>query len=211
MAKTKPFDLFTERYELWFEKHRFTYLSEVNALKKVFPRKGLFVEVGAGTGRFSKPLGIRYGVEPSLEMGKVALKRGIRIVRGIAENLPLKSSIFDAVLFVTTICFVDDIEKSFKEANRILKETGSIFLGFIDKDSPLGRFYLEHKEQNPFYKEATFFSTKEVLEHLNKAGFKVEKILQTIFHLLPEVKEIESVKEGFGEGSFVVIKAKKAH
>jgi hypothetical protein len=34
-------------------------------------------------------------------------------------------------------------------------------------------------------------------------------IVQTIFHDLSEIKEAEPVKNGFGEGSFVVIRALK--
>ncbi len=209
MAKTYPFDTFTERYEKWFDKHKYVYLSEVNALKKVFPM-GKALEVGVGTGRFSIPLNIKFGVEPSISMGKIARDRGIFVVRGIAEALPIKTSSFDTVLFVTTICFVDDLEKSFKEAHRVLNSGGYIVLGFIDKDTFLGRYYLTHKEENPFYREATFYSTKEVINLLKKTGFHIEKIVQTVFDLLSEIKNIQPVKDGYGEGAFVVIKARKA-
>ncbi len=208
MPKIQPFEQFTERYERWFEKHKYTYLSELNAIRKVFPQ-GKSVEIGAGTGRFSAPLNIKYGIEPSFEMGKIARKRGIYIIRGIAEKLPIKDLSFDISLFVTTICFVDDIRQSFLESYRILRKKGSVIVGFIDKNTELGQFYMKHKEENPFYREATFYSTDEVISYLKMAGFKIEKIYQTIFHLLPDIKSIEPVKEGYGEGSFVVIKGKK--
>ncbi len=208
MPKTEPFDTLTERYEKWFEKHKFAYLSELNVLKKIFP-EGKRIEIGAGTGRFSQPLGIKVGVEPSLPMGKIAKKRGIYIIRGVAEYLPVKDRSFDICLFVTTICFVDDIKKSFKEAHRILKDRGYIVIGFIDKNTELGKFYLEHKWENPFYREATFYSTEEVINLLQKTGFKVDKIYQTIFHLLSDVKNVEPIKEGYGKGAFVAIRAKK--
>ena len=208
MPKTEPFEYFYQRYEHWFEKHYSAYLSEIDALKKVIP-DGKGIEIGTGTGRFSVPFGIKYGIEPSLKMAQIAKSRGIQIVRGIAEKLPVKNNQFDFVLMVTTICFVDDLKKSFEEAARILKKDGYIVLGYIDKNSPLGQFYLEHKEENPFYKYATFYSTEEVVSLLKETGFGDFVFYQTIFRMLDQIKEPEPVIEGYGKGSFVALRAKK--
>ena len=62
----------------------------------------------------------------------------------------------------TSICFVDDIYRSFKEAHRILKESGTLITGFIDKNSPIGIKYSEHKEKSVFYKEACFYGTEDL-------------------------------------------------
>jgi hypothetical protein len=50
---------------------------------------------------------------------------------------------------------------------------------------------------------------EEVVFNLKKAGFQDLSFSQTIFHNLDEIKKIEPIKEGYGEGSFVVIKAVK--
>ncbi len=209
MAKIEPFEKFTYRYEEWFEKHKYAYLSELEAIKKILPKFEKGLEVGVGTGRFAAPLRIQYGVEPSKKMAEMARKRGIKVIEGIAENLPFEDESFDLVLLVTTICFVDDVIKTLKEAYRVLKPNGYLIVGFIDKNSPLGEYYQKIKEKNPFYREANFISTEELLEDLKKVGFKDFKIVQTIFHKLDEIQSIEPVKEGYGEGSFVVIRAKK--
>jgi ubiquinone/menaquinone biosynthesis C-methylase UbiE len=209
MAKIEPFEKYTQRYEEWFEKHKFAYLSELKAVKEILPKFEKGLEVGVGTGRFAVPLGIQYGVEPSKKMAEIAEKRGVKVINGVAENLPFEDESFDLVLIVTTICFVDDILKTLKEAYRVLKPNGYLVIGFIDKNSPLGEYYQKIKEKNPFYREAKFISTDELLNYLKKAGFGDFKIVQTIFHKLDEIKNIEPVKEGFGEGSFVVIRAKK--
>ncbi len=209
MAKIEPFEKYTQRYEEWFEKHKFAYLSELNAVKKILPKFKKGLEIGVGTGRFASPLGIKYGVEPSKAMAEIARQRGINVVYGVAENLPFEDESFDLVLMITTICFVDDILKSLKEAYRVLKPNGYLIIGFIDKNSPLGEYYQKIKEKNPFYKDANFISTDKLLKDLKKVGFKDFKIVQTIFHKLDEINKIEPVKEGYGEGSFVVIRAKK--
>jgi len=110
---------------------------------------------------------------------------------------------------VTTVCFVDDIQASFQEAYRVLKPGGYLIIGFIDRESSLGRLYQQHKKKSVFYKIATFYTVAEILLNLEKVGFKNFSFTQTIFHSLSKIKAIEPIKEGYGEGSFVVIKALK--
>lgn len=209
MAKTKPFEENTERYEEWFERNRFAYESELRAVRMLLPEKGMGMEIGVGSGRFASPLGIRYGVEPSEKMREIAAKRGIITVDGVAEELPYVDSSFDFVLMVTTICFLDDIAKALSEAYRALKPGGYIIIGFVDRESIVGKFYLEHKEESLFYRIAVFLSVDEVCSHLLKAGFHNLTFKQTIFHYLHEIGEIEPVKDGYGEGSFLVVQASK--
>jgi hypothetical protein len=59
------FDKYAAEYDEWFDVHPWVYQSEVQALKTVLPQRGRGIEIGAGTGRFSVPLGISIGVEPS--------------------------------------------------------------------------------------------------------------------------------------------------
>ncbi|MBN2571684.1 MAG: class I SAM-dependent methyltransferase [Ignavibacteriales bacterium] len=209
MAKTKPFDEHTHQYEDWFKINEFAYLSELQAVKEKIPQSNNGIEIGVGSGLFSQPLGIKFGVEPSEKMREIAKQRGIEVVDGLAENLPIEDSKFDFALLVTTICFVDDLEKTFNEAYRIIKKGGSIIVGFIDSDSPIGKMYQLYKDESVFYKDATFYSTNEVVSVMKGVGFKNFSFSQTIFNMLNEIKGIEPVKEGFGEGSFVVINAFK--
>jgi len=206
MTKTEVFEKYTIQYEEWFERNRFVYESELKAIKKILP-DGKGIEIGVGTGKFALPLGIRYGVEPSKKMRKIAKKRGITVIGGIAEKLPLKECIFDFLLMVTTICFVDDIKSSFQENYRVLKPHGYFLIGFIDKKSPVGMMYQKNRDKSIFYKEANFYSINEIVNILKEKGFSNFKIAQTIFHDLKSIKHTESVKEGYDEGSFIVIKA----
>ncbi|MBN1797640.1 MAG: class I SAM-dependent methyltransferase [Spirochaetales bacterium] len=209
MAKTKAFDINVKQYEAWFEKNKYAYESELLAVKKALPQLGIGVEVGVGSGRFAQPLGINLGIEPAKKMRQQAVKRGIKVLDATAEKIPFKDRSFDFVLMVTTICFLDDVEKACREIFRIVKENGAVIIGFVDKDSPLGKRYRKYKDDSVFYKEAIFYSTDEVVSYLQKAGFSDFCFYQTIFKPLHSLRRIESVKEGYGLGSFVVIKGIK--
>jgi ubiquinone/menaquinone biosynthesis C-methylase UbiE len=210
MARIKPFERYALEYESWFERNKYAYESELLAVEKAIPEIGEGIEIGVGSGRFAQPFGIRYGLEPSFEMRHFARKRGIKVIDGIAENLPIKNDCFDIILMVTTICFVDDIKKAFNEAYRILKNNGIIIIGFVDKNSKIGKLYQRNKNKSVFYKEANFFSVEQVISHLKKSSFTDLHFYQTIFKSLDDIKRLEPIKKGYGQGSFVVIKAKKS-
>lgn len=198
-------------YEAWYEKYPEVYQSEVAAIKEQLlklPENIKGIEVGLGTGRFAQELGIKEGVEPAIEMAEIALKRGIEVVNGTAENLPMRDMYFDFVLFVT-ICHLNNVKRAFKEAYRILKPKGSIIIGFIDKDQKIGKDYEENKMRSTFFRYANFYSVAYVTKLLKEAGFKEFEYNQTLFGGLDEINELQLPKQGFGQGSFVVVKAVK--
>ncbi|MDD2558740.1 MAG: class I SAM-dependent methyltransferase [Desulfuromonadaceae bacterium] len=206
MPKTESFEQHSAAYDEWFEKNHAVYAAELEVIRQLLPSaeaKG--VEVGVGSGRFAAPLGIKIGVEPSEKMAALARKRGIRVVPGTAEDLPFPDNSFDFVLMVTTLCFVDDVAQSFREAFRVLKSEGCVIIGFVDKESPLGRQYAQRGEKSKFYREASFYSAPDVLKSLEEAGFKTMEIKQT---LISEVGP-QIILSGFGEGAFVAIKGAK--
>ena len=209
MPKTRPFDSYSNEYEDWFMINKFAFQSELNAIKKAFPDNGDFIEVGIGSGIFAEPLGIKEGVDPSEAMREKAKKRGISVIDAVAEKLPYADQSKDVVLMVTTICFVDDTYKTFQEVHRVLKDNGHFIIGYVDKDSPIGKFYLEQKDESLFYKDAIFFGTEELYEILRETGFEINNIYQTVFGKIDEINEVQNVLGGYGKGSFVVIKAKK--
>jgi len=209
MPKIEPFDKYTWEYEKWFENKHSVYLSELLAVKRLLPVSKKAIDIGVGTGRFAAPLGIELGLEPSTQMRSIAKKRGLQVVAGVAEALPFGEAQFDVALMVTAICFLDNIDAAFCETHRILKPSGYFVVGFIDKNSPLGRFYEKNKKDNKFYRIATFYSVDEVISALKRADFGHFEFVQTIFHPLNEIRRIEPAKDGYGQGSFVVVRSQK--
>ena len=121
------------------------------------------IEVALGTGRFAKELGIKEGIEPSPNMRALALKKGIDVLSAEAEHLPYKDMRFDFVLMVFCISYFDDLPAAFKEARRVLKNGGSLIVGFIDKDSIIGKFYEQRKIGWCLYKMRTLLHGTKLL------------------------------------------------
>ena len=201
------FDHYYKKYDAWYDKNKFAYLSELEAIKRVLPKKGKGLEVGVGTGKFAQALGIKFGIDPSIEMLKIAKKRGINVRLGDGESLPFKNDTFDYVAIIITICFVKHPQRVIEESYRVLKNNGKIIVGIIDKDSFLGKFY--QKKESVFYGKAKFFSVAELTNLIKNIGFNKFSYSQTIFELSDKVSSIEKPQNGFGNGSFVVISATK--
>ncbi len=73
----------------------------------------------------------------------------------------------------------------------------------------MGKLYQEHKNKSVLYKVATFYSVDAVVFHLKQAGSKNFDFTQTIFLNLTEIRDVELIKEGYGEGAFVVVRSIK--
>jgi len=197
------FNKYYKKYDSWYDKNKFAYLSEIEALKKSVPKESKGLEIGVGTGRFASRLGIKYGVDPAYNMLKVSKKRRIDVRHAQGERLPFESSSFDYVAVIITLCFVKDPIKVLIEAKRVLKKNGKIIIAIVDRSSFLGRFY--QKKKSLFYKKARFFSTREVTDLLKMSGFGRVSYYQTLYKLPDKMQSVDKPRKGFGKGGFVVI------
>ncbi len=202
-----PFDLYTEKYEKWFEETQNTFQSEILALKQLIPQNQKGLEVGIGSGIFAHKLGIETGIDPSENMLHIARSRNLNVIRGVAEELPFLNERFDYVVFITSICFISNPQKALDEAYRVVKKGGSVIIAFIDKTSALGKTLESEKNNSNFYKSATFYSSNEIKEFIEKAGFRLSETLQTL--TIANSNQIENPIQGSGKGGFVIHKAIK--
>lgn len=202
-----PFDIFTDEYENWFKANKKLFQSELLALKQVVPTNKKGLEIGIGSGIFAEKLNIKFGIDPSKNMLKLARQRNLNADYGIAERLSYSANSFDFVVFITSICFIDNPLKALREANRVIKQNGDLIIAFIDKDSFLGQTIIAEKNESKFYKTANLYSVKEIISLIESSNFVVSEIFQTLTDLKSD--EIEQPMKGFGKGSFVVIKGNK--
>lgn len=206
MKENNLFDKDVEEYEEWFQTNDKLFDSELEVIKQLIPISGNGIEIGAGTGIFASKLGIQDGVEPSEKMATKASKKGLNILHGTAEKIPVDDESYQFALMVTVDCFLKDVPKAFSEIHRILVRDGVFIIAFLDKATPLGQLYEKNKHMHESYKNANFHSSEEMTVLLNNAGFEIIKRKQTIYTLDNKYQESKS---GFGEGVFAVIKAKR--
>lgn len=192
-------------YDEWYDTHPALYQSELAALKKVVP-SGIGLEIGVGTGRFAAPFSVRFGLDPAINMLRLAKERGIQVVQGLGEFLPFKNASFHFIQILFTIEFVDDPHFFLKEAARILKKRGTFILGFIDRNSQWGQYYEQNSSRRNFFRSP---SPEEILAIFKKINLEFKEAFQTLFQPPPDIKQEEKPKRGFGQGGFVVLKAIK--
>lgn len=213
----KVFDKLYQKYDEWFDSFPGENIFELEAecLRKVFQEiPEPWLEVGVGTGRFAKKIGIEFGIDPSEEMLKKAIKRKIKVAKAKAENLPFSSDSFGGTAMIVTFCFLDNPLNALKECYRVLRSKGKLVLGIVPRDSSWGRFYLEKKRKgHPFYSVARFYTVQEAINLSEKAGFKLENVFSTLFEKPSEenikLKFYPPVTEPVKNAGFVCIKLEK--
>jgi len=210
MPKTSGYESHADTYDQWFDENPEIYQAEVKAIQSLLP-SGKGIEIGAGSGRFTAPLNIDTGVEPAAAMREIATKRGLNIITGVAESLPIEDNSYDFAIFITSTCFLDNPTIAYQEAARVIKNSGSIIIAFLEKNSELGKVYEEHKHDNPFYCDATFYSYGEIVSYLKQAGFDEFQSVQTVLPESQDKYKINDIIPGHDLGAFIVLKAEKSN
>jgi SAM-dependent methyltransferase len=209
-----PFDNLAKEYDAWFDKEgSLVYFIEVQAFKSLLPTLPKpWLEIGVGSGRFAQALGIGTGVDPSIELGKMARRRGITAFLGSGEQELFDGASFGTVFLIVTLCFLDSPLEVLKESNRILIPGGKLVLGLVLKESPWGQFYKVKKEEgHRFYKYANFYSYDEVVKLIVQAGFSTEKIISTLFQSPGKVQHAEEPRGGYSpDAGFTIIVGAKS-
>jgi SAM-dependent methyltransferase len=213
LTASSPFNKMASEYDAWFDKDgSLIFFIEVQAFKAMLPSLPRpWLEIGVGSGRFAHALGIETGVDPSINLVKMARQRGVNAFQGRGEQGIFDKGSFGTVFLIVTVCFLDSPLVVLKEASRILAPGGKIVLGLVLKESPWGRFYQQKKDEgHRFYKYATFYSYDEVVSIMTQAGFLNGRIISTLFQRPGEVQNSEIPREGyFPDAGFTIITAGK--
>ena len=104
LDKRQKFDGYAAQYDQWFMENEHLFTSELRLFKKVLGEidgKRL-LSVGCGSGLFESYIDCSNleGIEPSEDMGKIAEKRGVKIIRyGLIEDVDLPDDTYDIIYF----------------------------------------------------------------------------------------------------------------
>ena len=125
------FDEYADLYDTWFLKNKNVLDSEVALLARFLTNPGRAISVGCGSGLFEALLKqdydihIKEGVEPAEGMRNIAIKRGMSVKTGTAEDVNLEQNAFDTIIFNGTPSYIADLKKAFKEGQvKICKNCG---------------------------------------------------------------------------------------
>ncbi|MGB9717561.1 MAG: class I SAM-dependent methyltransferase [Thermoproteota archaeon] len=205
----RVFEQFSEDYDSWYSQHSEVLESEIRAIKAL-DLKGLGLDIGVGTGIFASSTKVQIGIDVSNQMLRTAVKRGIQVIRALAEFLPFPDKMFDYVLMTVTLCFLDDPETVLKEIYRILKPSGVLAVCIIVRDSSWGQLYVEKAKQgHRFYRYARFYSLLELEELLEKHSFKIVDYKSTLTYPPSSTPVVEDPKNDPHQGSFLCVKTIK--
>jgi ubiquinone/menaquinone biosynthesis C-methylase UbiE len=230
----QTFDEHAAEYDSWFLQNRNVLQSEVELLAGVLEKPGRALSVGCGSGLFEMILrdghdiDIRFGVEPAEGMAEIAIKRGMEVQIGPAEDLPFDDGSFDTVLFNGTPSYIGDLEKAFTEAYRVLRTGGHVVVADVPAESSYGTLYRlaamigtwedeSLKAIAPavpypmeFAAAANWRTTQEKLDLLEEVGFTGMVSSQTLTcHPKFSDDASEAPVPGHDRGDYVAIRAKK--
>ncbi|MCA1917613.1 class I SAM-dependent methyltransferase [Methanospirillum hungatei] len=171
------FEEYADDYDQWFVDNRDVYLDELKRVRQAIgdiPSPAL--EIGVGSGRFAKPLGIRYGIDPSRALGLMAKDRGIEVIRAVGEAVPMKPGIIRMVVMITVLCFLKKPEEAFREVHRILMHEGKLLVACIEKGGIIAERYQARPDKGRFLSHARFYEHDEVIRMITGTGFDITSI-----------------------------------
>ena len=156
-----------------------------------FPHVKSIVEVGCGTGHFTRWMASDLALEcVGVDISKAMLHEAKErwpngtLIQSEANHLPLKEKSVDLAVFITSLEFMPDSSMALKEAARTARK--GIILGLMNKSSisTLNKRIKAATQKGSFYSQAKFYSTsgiKELLEEVLPEKYDIIFCRTTIF------------------------------
>lgn len=129
------------------------------------------LDVGCGTGanlEMLKKYGASEGVDVSDDALEFCRKKGLKVHKGLAEELPFADETFDLVTALDVVEHLDDDVAGLAEMHRILKKGGKTLI-FVPA------FMWLWGVQDDISNHRIRYTKKQIVERLEKAGFTIER------------------------------------
>jgi SAM-dependent methyltransferase len=129
------------------------------------------LDVGCGTGANLEMLanfGASEGVDVSDDALEFCRAKGLKVHKGLAEELPFPDESFDVVTALDVVEHLDDDVAGLKEMHRVLKRGGKTLI-FVPA------FMWLWGVQDDISNHRIRYTKKQIVERLEKAGFTIER------------------------------------
>ena len=234
MSEVKQkFDGYAAKYDEWFMKNENLFISELRLFKKVLGdiEGKKLLSVGCGSGLFESYIDCSNveGIEPSEDMGQIAVKRGVNVIKfGLIEDVELPENEYDIIYFNGSSSYMEDLVPVYEKSLKALKTGGKLILLDVPKESAFGFMYLLGKSLNTYDHEflegampelpyplalassGVWHTTEEKINVLKNLGISRFSFYQTLVkNPLYTNEEPEEVVEGYKSGGYVAIIAER--
>ena len=217
-AKGKLFDEWPEQYDRWFTTPTGALVRKYEAglvLDLLRPGRGeTILDAGCGTGVFTLDILASGAHVTGLDISLPMLRRSrekegggpLQIVLGDMLHLPFPENVFDRVVSVTALEFIEDGLGAVRELFRVTKRGGWIVAATLNSLSPwASRRKAEAQKKQSIFTKAIFRSPDEL-----RSLAPVEGVIRTAIHFRKEddpkiAPEIERAgrEKGLNTGAFV--------
>jgi len=148
--------------------------------------RGEVLEVGIGSGLnlpfYSSDVQRVYGVDPSVELQRMARKRLGSIdvkflLQSAEEPLPLATASIDTVVLTWTLCSIVEPEKALQQMKRVLKDSGRLI--FVEHGRAPDPGVVEWQDRlTPLWKRTCggCHLNRRIDEIINEAGFQISEL-----------------------------------
>jgi SAM-dependent methyltransferase len=129
------------------------------------------LDVGCGTGANLEMLsqfGAAEGVDVSEDALEFCRQKGLKVQKGLAEEMPFADGSFDLVTALDVVEHLDDDVAGLKEMRRVMADDGRALI-FVPA------FMWLWGVQDDISNHRIRYTKKQIIERLEKAGFEVER------------------------------------
>jgi ubiquinone/menaquinone biosynthesis C-methylase UbiE len=217
-ARGELFDEWPEQYDRWFTTPTGALVRKYEAelvLDLLRPGRGeTILDAGCGTGVFTLDILASGAHVTGLDISLPMLRRSrekagggpLQIVLGDMLHLPFPENVFDRVVSVTALEFIEDGLGAVRELFRVTKRGGCIVAATLNSRSPwASRRKAEAQKKQSIFTKAIFRSPDEL-----RSLAPVEGVIRTAIHFRKEddpkiAPEIERAgrEKGLNTGAFV--------
>jgi ubiquinone/menaquinone biosynthesis C-methylase UbiE len=150
--------------------------------------RGQVLEVGIGSGLnlpfYSPEVECVYGVDPSVELGRLARTRAAAsatkvefLLQSAEQPLPLASASMDTVVLTWTLCSIPNASSALQEMKRVLKPAGRLM--FLEHGrAPDPGVVLWQDRLTPFWRPIAggCHLNRKIDELITEAGFQITEL-----------------------------------